>query len=294
MSRPNTPNCKTLNWPACNDALKRCGSLTIRFDPGMAWSAKPIGKRRRQPLYGDAAFQTGLTMNVLFGMALRQTTRFVECLMQLVGLDWDVPEFSTLGRRQMALDVDIPHRRSQSPLHLLIDGTGIKVEDEGEWNARKQGRAKRRAWRKINLGIDEQSLEIRPVEVVSSEKGDAPILPELYSQIPPDQEIASVTADGAYDTRKCHDAIAERSAAAVIPPCRNAKLWKADSAEAAARNETPRASKHLGRALSGRSSGYCRRSRAETKMLSVKLLGQRLMARDFDRQVAELRFVLQS
>ena len=35
------------------------------------------------------------------------------------------------------------------------------------------------------------------------------MLPELLDQIPPDQEIASVTADGARDTRKCHDAIAE-------------------------------------------------------------------------------------
>jgi hypothetical protein len=40
------------------------------------------------------------------------------------------------------------------------------------------------------------------------------MLPELLDQIPPDQEIASVTADGAFDTRKCHDAIAARGAAA--------------------------------------------------------------------------------
>ena len=32
-----------------------------------------------------------------------------------------------------------------------------------------------------------------------------------------------------------------------------------------------------------------RRSRVETKMHCVKLLGQRLMARDFDRQVAEFQ-----
>ena len=32
-----------------------------------------------------------------------------------------------------------------------------------------------------------------------------------------------------------------------------------------------------------------RRSRVETKMHCLKLLGQRLMARDFDRQVAELQ-----
>ncbi len=32
------------------------------------------------------------------------------------------------------------------------------------------------------------------------------MLPELLDQIPPDQEIVSVTADGAFDTRKCHEA----------------------------------------------------------------------------------------
>lgn len=92
------------------------------------------------------------------------------------------------------------------------------------------------------------------------------MLPELLSQISPDQEIASVTADGAYDTRKCHDAIAERGAHAVIPPRKNAKPWKTETAGAVARNEALRASKHLGRALWRRWSGYHRRSRAETKM----------------------------
>ena len=115
------------------------------------------------------------------------------------------------------------------------------------------------------------------------------MLPELLDQIPPDQEIGSVTADGACDTRKCHDAIAERGADAIIPPRKNAKPWKTVTAGAVARNEALRASKYLGRALWRRWSGSQRRSRAETKMHCVKLLGQRLMARDFDGQVAEFQ-----
>jgi hypothetical protein len=228
-------------------------------------------------------------MKVLFGMALRQTTGFVESLLKLVGLDWAVPDFSTLSRRQKTLAVNIPYRGSNGPLHLLIDSTGIKVEGEGEWNARKHGGPKRRVWRKIHLGIDEQTLEIRAVEFTSSGIGDAPMLPELLDQISPEQEIGSVTADGAYDTRKCHDAIADRGAAAVIPPRKNAKPWKPNTAGAVARNEALRASKYLGRALWRNWSGYHRRSRVETKMHCMKLLGQRLMARDFDRQVAELQ-----
>jgi len=86
-----------------------------------------------------------------------------------------------------------------------------------------------------------------------------------------------------------HDVIAARNAHAVIPPRKNARPWKPSSAGAIARNEAVNASRYLGRAIWRRWSGYHRRSRVETKMHCVKLLGQSLMARDFDRQVAEIQ-----
>ncbi len=128
----------------------------------------------------------------------RQTTGFVESLLRFIDLDWIVPNFR--GMR-----------------------TGIKVEGEGEWNARMRGGAKHRVWRKIHIGIDEKSLEIRAAKFTTSDIGDAPIPPELPNQIPPEQEIARVTADGAYDTRKRHGAIAARGAAAIISPRKNAR-----------------------------------------------------------------------
>ena len=92
-----------------------------------------------------------------------------------------MPDFSTLSRRQKTLAVNIPTRGPKGPLHLLVDSTGIKVEGEGEWHARKHGGSKRRVWRKIHLGIDEQALEIRAVEIIGSHIGDAPVLPDLLS-----------------------------------------------------------------------------------------------------------------
>lgn len=280
---------KTTNWSTYNEALKRGGSLTVWFDPEMIWMPPPTGKRGRQPSFSDAAIQTCLTMKVLFGMPLRQTTGFMQSLLRLVGLDWQVPDFSTLCRRQRTLNVAIPYRGGDGPLNLLIDSTGIKAEGEGEWNARKHGGPKRRIWRKIHIGINEETLEVRAVEITGSNIGDAPMLPELLDQIPSDQGIGSVTADGAYDTRKCHDAIAARNAHAVIPPRKNAKPWKPTSAGAVARNEAVNASRYLGKALWRRLAGYHRRSRVESKMNCIKLLGQSVMARDFDRQVAEIQ-----
>ena len=54
----DTPACKTGNWPACNKALRRRGSLTIWFDPAMTWEAAPTLKRGRQPDCSVDAIQT--------------------------------------------------------------------------------------------------------------------------------------------------------------------------------------------------------------------------------------------
>jgi len=84
-----------------------------------------------------------------------------------------------------------------------------------------------------------------------------------------------------YDARKCHGTVADRGAHAVIPPRKNTKPWKPLTAGAIARTEALRAPKYLGRAIGRKRSGYLHRSRAETKMHCVTLLGQSLMARDF-------------
>jgi hypothetical protein len=68
----------------------------------------------------------------LFGMPLRQTTGFVQSFLRLAGLDWSVPNFSTLCRRQQKLNVAIPYRRWKGPLSLLIGSMGIEAEGEGE------------------------------------------------------------------------------------------------------------------------------------------------------------------
>ncbi|KIC39845.1 transposase [Ruegeria sp. ANG-R] len=289
MSSWSPTKYKTKNWRSYNTARRQHGSLSIWFDPAMPWHAAPTGKRSRQPELSDAAIQVCLTIKVLFDMPFRQTTGFVESLLRLAGIDWKVPNFSTLCRRQKTLNLAIPSRSGSGPLHLLIGATGIKAEGEGEWNARKHGGPKKRLWRKLHLGMDEETLEIRAVGVTTSNVGDAPMLPDLLEQIPPDQEIATVTADGAYDTRRCHNVIAAREAAAIIPSRKNAQPWRPTTEGAVARNEAVRACKYLGRALWRKLTGYHRRSRAEAKMNCVERLGQGLMARDFGRQVAELQ-----
>ena len=140
---------------------------------------------------------------------------------------------------------------------------------------------------KVHLGIEAATLEIRAMEVTDNSIGDAPMLPNLLGQIPLEEAIASVSGDGAYDTKRCHEAIALRHADAVIPTRKNAKPWKINRLGTEVRNEIVRATRRLGRTICKKWSGYHRRSLVETKMRCFKLLDERIMARDFDRQVDE-------
>lgn len=106
----------------------------------------------------------------------------------------------------------------------------------------------------------------RTLEVSDNRTGDAPVLLLLLDQIPKEEPIGTVSGDGAYDTRACHDVIAGRNACAVMPVRRNAKPWKETSPEAGARNDTPKVTRYLGRTIWRKWSGYHRRSLAETKM----------------------------
>ena len=137
--------------------------------------------------------------------------------------------------------------------------------------------------------MDAATSDIRAVEFTPSSDGDSPILPELLNQIPQSEEIGTVIADGAYDTRRCHAAIIDRQATPIIPIRKNGRPWKEDCPAAITRNETLSATRHYGRAFWKRWTGYHVRSRIEAKMRGLKAFGERIAARDPDRQTAEIQ-----
>ena len=223
MSKPSPARYRTTNWSAYNAALRRRGSLLVWLDREMEWSAPKLGRPGRPETFSDAAIQFCLSLKVLFGLALRQTIGMLASLLKMAGLDWPVPDSSTLCRRQKAVSIQIPFRRAGGDLNLLVDSTGVKMRGDGEWQVRKHGHSRRRQWRKVHLAMDTATGDIRAVEFTSSQTGDSPVLPDLLAQVPPDQAIGTVTADGAYDTRTCHTAIAGRGGTAIIPIRKNGR-----------------------------------------------------------------------
>jgi len=215
-------------------------------------------------------------------------TGFVQSLIKLCGLDWTAPDFTTLCRRQKYIDIQISYQKSRDGLHLLVDSTGLKFSGEGEWKRKKHQPEYRRQWRKLHIGIDAETLQIRAVQLTTNNVSDSQVLGDLLDQIPQDEHIDSVYTDGAYDTKRYRQLITDRNAHAIIPPRKNAKPWKDTKVHSLERNELLRTVKRLGRTLWKKWSGYHQRSLVETKMHCIKLLGDKLSARNFDSQVNEM------
>ena len=69
--------------------------------------------------------------------------------------------YTTLCRRQKHIDISINYQKSNDGLHLLVDSTGLKFLGEGEWKRKKHQPEYRRQWRKLHIGIDAETLQIR-------------------------------------------------------------------------------------------------------------------------------------
>src|ERR687894_1303211 len=159
-------------------------------------------------------------LRLVFHLALRQAEGFAASVLRLLGQELRVPDHTTLSRRGRRFAGRQPKVvPNGGPMHLVIDSTGLKLFGRGEWDAERHGRT-RRSRRKLHLAVDAGTGEI--VACVPTDNGadDAGQVPALLGQA--EGEIASVTADGAYDGEPVYHAATsrqpDRPPDVVIPP----------------------------------------------------------------------------
>jgi IS5 family transposase len=205
----------------------------------------------------------------------------LKSLMRLCPLDLPVPDHTHLSRRAGILTVQIPRRPRSGLVHVGVDSTGLKIFGEGEWKVRQHGVSQRRTWRKIHLAVDEAAKDIIGIEVTAADGHDSEVLADLLE--PVEGDVSQVSADGAYDTKDCPAAIAERGAKATIPPRDGAILWGNDHP----RDNLLKEIDAKGRDGWKDDSGTHRRSLSENMMVRFKPLGDKLLSRRFACPVVE-------
>jgi hypothetical protein len=277
------------NWKQYNDALVRRGSLTLWVDQDTlrAWRYQGPARRGAQFEYSDLAIECLLTLRSVYHLALRATEGFARSLFELMEVDLPVPDYTTLCRRAATVPIALP-KKATGPLHLVLDSTGLKVYGEGEWKVRQHGSSKRRTWLKLHLAVDPRTHEIQAAMVTDPGVTDAATVPALLEQV--ENPVESAAGDGAYDRQEVYDALDRRSARALVPPRRDAKIKRHGntSGPRLARDENLRRIRQVGRKTWKEESGYHERSLAETAMFRMKtIFGDGVASRSPARQATE-------
>lgn len=280
------PRYRVTNWPDYNRALVARGSITLWIEEAVLAGWRATGGKGRR--YSDTAILAALSLRAVLRLTLRQTQGLLIDLTRLLGLTIEVPHYSTFCRRAAALEVPKLARAGGGPLHLAIDATGLKVYGEGEWKVRVHGKAKRRVWRKLHLGIDTTTGEILAHTLTPSETHEGAELEGLLAKV--EGPIAAVYGDGAYDAFNIHTAVLAHGARPVIPPRKGAAIRPPPRLKnpPPTRGAAVARIAEIGRKAWKQETGYHRRSLAETGVCRYKtIIGPGLKARTLDNQKAE-------
>jgi hypothetical protein len=279
------------NWREYERSLRSRGDVTIWLSQEAiaAWTPPNNGLRGGQRRYSNLAILTALTLRVLFRLPLRQAEGFLDSLLGLMGLALKAPDHTTLSRRNQTVEVPSLTRVLDGPICLIVDSTGLKILGSGEWNAHKYKTSrKRRGWRKLHIGVDEEGF-IVAARLTESSKDDASTLPDLLDQI--ETPIRRFTADGAYDRRSIYDqvgAAGTEDVAIVIPPRRSAVFPRSVGGPWGQREAAVQRIRKVGRREWLNESGYRQQARVENGFFRHKsVLGNGLKARSSIAQTRE-------
>ena len=281
---------KLINWPEYNKSLVNRGKITIWFSEDAIKDWHPhIEKKPRggQELYSPAAIQTCLTMKHLFKLGYRQTEGFMTSLIEMLDVAITSPEFSTISRRSIDLEIVSSLGKLEGDIDVLVDSTGLKVYGAGEWCEAKHGKTKRRKWKKLHLAVDKDTQDIVASTLTDEHMSDPSQVLPLLDKV--DTNITSFSADGVYEGIDIRKGLEGRNIKCIVPPPSNAVLSKDSTTSPTQRDLDIMRIQKDGRKIWEYASGYSKRNMVENAMFRFKqIIGDKLRSRSENRQGTEI------
>jgi IS5 family transposase len=274
------------NWASYDRALVRRGDITVWLSPEAIADWEPAGRGTRggQRKYSDVAIETGLTLRLIFHLPLRQSEGFLTSLFGVMGIDLPAPDHTTLSRRGLHLQLRLRRLPPGEEMHLIVDSTGLSIVGEGEWAAVKHGGRGIQGWKKLHLAVDRSGVIIAQA-LTAANVDDAITGIDLMEAIAGD--LASVTADAAYDTVAFYDTAGARGATVVVPPNTTARVSRRRP-RSGARDRTIKKITKIGRRRWKKEARYHRQARVENAFFRYKsIIGDGLRARSLGGRVTE-------
>lgn len=204
-----------------------------------------------------------------------------------------VPDHSTLSRRARTLRLPLEPVSSGGAVELLVDSTGVKLCGPGEWFVERHGIQRRRAWKKLHVGLDAVTRWILAAPLTDHDVDDGSQVGALLDQV--EEPLAAFVADGTYGQAGVTAAVAAHTSdAAVVMPPRSTAV-----PSASAETNPTQCDQHLqsiaehGRMAWQKASRYNVRALAEACFSRWKrVIGDVLQFRTDDRRTTEIAIAI--
>ena len=170
------------DWSKYNKQLVKRGEILISpTNFGLKPKNKPARKTGRPPLYPDQLILMLLFIKFALRLPYRQTQGLAKKLFESIGTK--VPDFRTLHYRFKTMDIDIKDFPDPEDLPedfvIVLDSTGIKVTNRGEWLRKKHGKRARKGWIKLHVAFDLKRKKVVNIEVTDERTHDSQKSEEL-------------------------------------------------------------------------------------------------------------------
>ena len=193
------------DWSGYNEELVRRGEILLDFSVMDEWKREleraNDGKVGEPYHYPEAFMRLLGFIRLLFHLPYRQSEGFIRAMAKYVdGLQ--VPDYSTIDRRVNGLDLSLEDTlvKSNGPVSIAVDASGIKVHNGGDW-IRKVWRVKK-GYLKIHFAVNIKTKQVVSMDVSSEKVHDGKRLKRLVKRAKGNVRVRRVLADGAYDSRE--------------------------------------------------------------------------------------------
>ncbi len=265
------------DWSKYDIAMVNRGKITLFITKDFAdtWYVKYDKETPRarggQAKYSEAAITSLLSLRFVFKLPLRAMEGLAQSLVEMAGLDLDVPDYSTLSIKLRQMKIKLPPvcKDSGGGHVASLDSTGVKIHGQGEWNRKKHSQKDRRQWVKVHLMIDNETMQIIGAEATADDVHDCEVFDQLIDALP--DKINKVLGDGAYDTLDSHKKSLDNDIELVALPRGNSAIdLKSTEPHILKRNEHVLTYQEKGIYAWANKYDYWARNRAESTMSRFK------------------------
>jgi len=220
------------DWSQYNKELVKRGEILIEPTFVRADEKEERKKGRgRPPIYSWQLIWIFLFIKFALKLPYRQTEGLARKVFGSLGLK--VPNFRTLHYRFTTSDISLSDFPDPEELPddfvIILDSSGIKVTNRGEWLRKKHGKKARKGWVKLHVALDLRRKKVVELEVTDERVHDSQKGKELVEKSKKRAEergkrISKVIADAGYDSHEFFRYLGKEGIEAAVLVRKGAKI----------------------------------------------------------------------